>query len=68
MKKKNCDFMIANDVSDKEIGFNSDYNSISIIDNKENIKKIKKNKKGFIANKIAEIVLNKLLVDDRNFN
>ena len=45
MKKKNCDLMIANDVSKKDIGFNVDYNKVSIIDNKGNIKLIKKNKK-----------------------
>tara|TARA_Y100000591_G_scaffold304550_1_gene301305 strand:- start:5873 stop:7099 length:1227 start_codon:yes stop_codon:yes gene_type:complete len=68
MKKKNCDLIIANDVSKKNIGFNSDYNEVSIIDNNGKTISIKKNKKSFIANKIAEIVLNKLLIDDRNFN
>ena len=29
---------------------------------------IKKNKKSFIASKIAEVILDKLLIDDRNFN
>ena len=29
---------------------------------------IPKNKKSFIANKIAEILLNKLLIDDKNIN
>ena len=68
MKKKNCDLMIANDVSKKDIGFNVDYNKVSIIDNKGNVKLIKKNKKSLIANKIAEIILDKLLIDGRNFN
>jgi phosphopantothenoylcysteine decarboxylase / phosphopantothenate---cysteine ligase len=68
MKQKNCDLMFANDVSQKDIGFNSDYNKISIIDKKGNIKMIPKNKKSFIANKIAEILLNKLLIDDKNIN
>ncbi len=67
MKNKNCDFIFANDVSKKNVGFNSDYNKISVIDQKGNIKIIPKNKKSFIANKIAQILLNKLL-DDRNFN
>ena len=43
-------------------------NKVSIIDNKGNIRTLKKNKKSFIANKIAEVILGKLLVDDRNFN
>ena len=68
MKKKNCDLIIANNVSKKGIGFNSDYNEVSIIDNNGNIKIIKKNKKSYIASKIAEVILDKLLVDDRSFN
>ena len=68
MKKKNCDLIIANNVSKKDIGFNSDYNEVSIIDNNGNIKIIKKNKKSYIASKIAEVILDKLLVDDRSFN
>ncbi len=68
MRKKNCDLIIANDVSKKDSGFNSDYNEVSIIDNKGNFRSIKRNKKSFIANKIAEIILDKLLIDDRNFN
>ena len=68
MKKKNCDIIFANDISQKDIGFNSDYNKISVIDKEGNIEIIKKNKKSFIANKIAEILLNKLLINDRNIN
>ncbi len=68
MKKKNCDLIIANDVSKKDSGFNSDYNKISIIDNDGQVKTIKRNKKSFIANKIAEVILDKILFDDRNFN
>ncbi len=68
MKKKHCDLIFANDVSQKDIGFNSDYNKISVIDKKGNIKVMPKNKKSFIANKIAEILLDKLLINDRNTN
>jgi phosphopantothenoylcysteine decarboxylase/phosphopantothenate--cysteine ligase len=68
IKKKHCDFIFANDVSQKNIGFNSDYNKISVIDKKGNIKIIPKNKKSFIANKIAKILLDKLLIDDSNIN
>tara|TARA_B110000305_G_scaffold192185_1_gene215206 strand:- start:200 stop:1429 length:1230 start_codon:yes stop_codon:yes gene_type:complete len=68
MKKKHCDLIFANDVSQKKIGFNSDYNKILVIDKRGNIKTIPKNKKSFIANKIAEILLDKLLIDDRNTN
>ena len=67
MKNKNCDLIFANDVSKKGIGFNSDFNEISMIDQKGNIKILPKNKKSFIANKIAQILLDKL-IDDRNIN
>jgi phosphopantothenoylcysteine decarboxylase/phosphopantothenate--cysteine ligase len=68
MKKKNCDLIFANDISRKDVGFNSNYNKVSVIDKKGNIKVLSKNKKSFIANKIAEILLDKLLIDDRNIN
>ena len=68
LKEKNCDFIIANDVSKKDMGFNSEFNKVLIINNHGIIRKISKNKKSFIANKIAEIVVNKLLINDRNFN
>tara|TARA_B100001057_G_scaffold491966_1_gene583335 strand:+ start:1617 stop:2843 length:1227 start_codon:yes stop_codon:yes gene_type:complete len=67
IKNKHCDFIFANDVSKKNIGFNSDYNKVTMIDKKGNINHFPKNKKSFIANKIAKILLDKLL-DDRNFN
>ena len=67
MKNKNCDLIFANDVSKKGVGFNSDYNKISVIDQRGNIKIIPKNKKSFIANKIVQILLNKF-IDDRNIN
>ena len=67
IKNKHCDFIFANDVSKKNIGFNSDYNKVTLIDKKGNIKHFPKNKKSFIANKIAQILLDRLL-DDRNFN
>ena len=67
MKDKNCDLIFANDVSKKGIGFNSDYNKVSVIDNKGMIQIIPKNKKSLIANKIAQILVDKL-IDDRNIN
>jgi len=67
MKNKNCDLIFANDVSNKDIGFNSDYNKVSVIDQKGDIKVIPKNRKSFIANKIAQILLDKF-IDDRNIN
>jgi phosphopantothenoylcysteine decarboxylase/phosphopantothenate--cysteine ligase len=68
LRKKNCDLIVVNDVSKKDSGLNSDYNRVSIINNSGETKVIKKNKKSFIANIIAEIVLDKLLINDRSFN
>ena len=65
MSSKNCDLIFANVVSKKEVGFNSDFNKVSMIDQKGNIKIIPKNK-SFIA-KIAQILLDKL-INDRNIN
>ena len=53
---KHCDWIIANDVSNPETGFNSDYNAVSIIyDNK--VEKIEKNLKSYIANKITKKII-----------
>ena len=48
--------------------FNSDFNKVLIIDNKGNIQSLKRSKKSYIANKIAEIVVKKLLVNESNLN
>ena len=68
IKEKYCDLIVANDVSKRDSGFNSDYNKVSIIDKKGKIKSIPKNKKSYIANTIAKIILDKLLMNDRNIN
>tara|TARA_X000000368_G_scaffold129927_1_gene102136 strand:+ start:167 stop:1396 length:1230 start_codon:yes stop_codon:yes gene_type:complete len=68
IKEKYCDLIIANDVSKKDLGFNSDYNEVSIIDKKGKIKSIPKSKKSYIANAIVKIILDKLLTNDKNIN
>ena len=68
IREKYCDLIIANDVSKKDTGFNSDYNKVSIIDKNGKVKSIPKNKKSFIANIIAKIILDKLLMNDKNIN
>ena len=68
IKEKYCDLIIANDVSKKDLGFNSDYNEVSIIDKKGKIKSIPKSKKSYIANAIVKIILDKLLMNDKNIN
>ena len=54
IKKKNCDFLVANDISKKDIGFSSDYNEVYILDKNQNISHIKKETKQNIAKKILE--------------
>ncbi|MDD3237394.1 MAG: bifunctional phosphopantothenoylcysteine decarboxylase/phosphopantothenate--cysteine ligase CoaBC [Candidatus Gastranaerophilales bacterium] len=54
--KKQCDFIIANDISQKDIGFSSDENEVYIIDKKKNITHIDKNSKKIIAEKIIEVI------------
>ena len=68
IREKYCDIIIANDVSRRDIGFNSDYNEVHIIDKEGNKKKISKNKKNYIANLIVENILKKFLINDKNIN
>ena len=68
LKTKQCDYLIANDVSKKDVGFNSDYNEVTIMDKFGGKTKIKKKKKSYIATLIAEKIINKLLADGKNFN
>ena len=54
IQSKGCDYIVANDISRKDIGFNSDENEVYIIDKKLNIKHIEKASKQEIAKKILE--------------
>ena len=55
-------WIIANNVSDNTIGFESDFNEVSIFYKNKNIKdeKILKMKKSLLAEKIVERVINQL--------
>ena len=60
LDQKNCDWIIANDISDKTIGFDSDDNEVSIFyKNKESEKLLKKNK-SLIASEIVDRVISEL--------
>lgn len=52
--KKNLDYIVANDISKKDIGFGSDDNEVYIIDRHDNIKKIDKSSKNNIAKAIVD--------------
>ena len=54
IKNKGCDYIVANDISRKDIGFNSDENEVYIIDKNLNINHIEKDTKEKIAKKILE--------------
>ena len=54
IKNKGCDYIVANDISRKDIGFNSDENEVYIIDKNLNINHIEKDTKQNIAKKILE--------------
>lgn len=56
IKNKNCDYLIANDISRKDIGFSSDDNEVYILDKKLNISHIERDSKINIAKKILEKV------------
>ena len=56
IKAKNCDFIVANDISSKNIGFNSNNNEVFIVDKKLNVQKIELNTKDKIAYEILKYV------------
>ena len=58
--EKNCDWLIANDVSNQEIGFDSDFNEVNILYKSGEIEKISKDKKSVIANKIVRKIISNL--------
>jgi phosphopantothenoylcysteine synthetase/decarboxylase len=60
--------IIANDVSGKEMGFNVDFNKVSIIEKSGQIRNLPKNKKSYIASKIAKTIIDKFLINDKNTN
>ena len=68
MQEKFCDIVVTNDVSKKDIGFNSDFNEVTVIEKNGNFFKIKKNSKKFIASIIAKKIVEKFLKNEKNLN
>ncbi len=54
IQNKGCDYLVANDISRKDIGFSSDLNEVYILDKSLNICHIEKDTKQNIARKILE--------------
>ena len=60
LTEKNCDWIIANDVSDNAIGFGSDFNEVSIFYKNMQYEKLPKMKKTFLADNIVKKVISHL--------
>lgn len=56
INKKGCDYLIANDISRKDIGFSSDYNEVTILDREGNMQKLERADKMTIAKQIFKII------------
>jgi phosphopantothenoylcysteine decarboxylase/phosphopantothenate--cysteine ligase len=59
IEKKGCDYLVANDISRRDIGFNSNDNEVIILDKEGNINKFEKASKKVIARKILEWISTK---------
>ena len=60
LNEKNCDWIIGNDVSNKKIGFNSDYNEVLIFYKNKNSEKLKYKPKSEISDEVVEKIINHL--------
>ncbi len=60
LKNKNCDMIIANDVSDKSIGFDSDLNEVTIFYKNKKKEKISSRKKSLVSEVIVERINSQL--------
>ena len=60
LAEKNCDWIIANDVSDTTIGFGSDFNEVSIFYKNMKYEKLPKMKKSLLADNIVKKVISHL--------
>ena len=60
LSEKNCDWIIANDVSNSSIGFGSDFNEVTIFYKDKEHEKISKIKKSLLAEKIVERVISQI--------
>ena len=60
LEEKNCDWIIANDISNKEIGFDSEDNEVSIFYKDKTNEKINKMNKSLVATEIVNRIIAKL--------
>ena len=60
LNEKNCDWIVANDVSNKKIGFNSDFNEVSIFYKNNKIERLKYKPKSEISDELVDKIINHL--------
>ena len=60
ISEKNCDWIIANDVSKKNIGFESDFNEVTIFYNNNRADKLSYKLKSEISEEVVEKIINHL--------
>ena len=60
LNEKNCDWIVANDVSNKKIGFNSDFNEVSIFYKNNKIERLKYKPKSEISDELVDKIIDHL--------
>ena len=60
LSEKNCDWIVANDVSNKSIGFDSDFNEVSIFYKNKKIDKLNYKTKSEISDELVEKIIDHL--------
>ena len=60
LNEKNCDWIVANDVSNKKIGFDSDFNEVSIFYKNSKTDKLNYKPKSEISEELVKKIINHL--------
>ena len=60
LNNKNCDWIISNDISNKKIGFNSDFNEVTIHYKNKKKEKLLYKKKSEISDEIVDKIIDQL--------
>ena len=60
LNNKNCDWIVSNDVSNKKIGFNSDFNEVTIHYKNKKKEKLLYKKKSEISDEIVDRIIDQL--------
>ena len=60
LNEKNCDWIVANDISNKKIGFDSDFNEVSIFYKNDKVDRIKYKPKSEISDELVDKIINHL--------